>query len=558
MKIRRRLTLAFGMALAAATGIGAVPAYSATDPVVSITPDVSAQWFRSGTVPITVTASHPSGIVLVRLTSVPGGDLAEVHDCPTFAACPTRSTPLTHVFRPAEMTDGVLTVLARIFMGDGTRFERPFVIRVDHTAPEPPRGVSLAGGDRWRNQNRFDVSWVNPKFDGLTPVIAVHYRVCPAEDEKASLARCVSGVRRQAGVERISDLAVPGTGAWRVWLALEDAAGNVDFESAAIVTDFKLDQEPPAINVDAPDPVDPARIAFRVTDGASGVAMVEVEARRQGDSHWTAVPTSGGDAGFVATLDDEKLPAGLYDVRLRATDRVGNERTVVDVARPPIALPTREASTVTAGLVKRDGKRRVRVMKAVLNHGSVTVIEGVVGNALNVARPGASVEISERIDSPGSSWARIATVAANDKGRFRYRTPSGTSRTLRFTYPGTPTTRPAAAEVVLQVRAGITFKTSARRLRNGESVVLRGQLLGRPLPEDGKLVALQALTDKGWTTFATARARASDGRWSYRYRFTQTSVTARYSFRVVVPRETGYPFAKGQSPVRKVVVRGGG
>jgi hypothetical protein len=94
-------------------------------------------------------------------------------------------------------------------------------------------------------------------------------------------------------------------------------------------------------------------------------------------------------------------------------------------------------------------------------------------------------------------------------------------------------------------------------VQNGDTVTFRGRLLGGPVPSAGKLVTLQALTTRGWKTFANARARGSDGHWTYRYHFTATTSTARYAFRVVAPTEASYPYAQGISKVAHVLVLGG-
>ena len=39
-----------------------------------------------------------------------------------------------------------------------------------------------------------------------------------------------------------------------------------------------------------------------------------------------------------------------------------------------------------------------------------------------------------------------------------------------------------------------------------------------------------------------------------RYRFTGTTVRSRYTFRVVVPAESGYPYAQGSSKTTRVLV----
>jgi hypothetical protein len=103
----------------------------------------------------------------------------------------------------------------------------------------------------------------------------------------------------------------------------------------------------------------------------------------------------------------------------------------------------------------------------------------------------------------------------------------------------------------------VTLAPGRGKLRNGETVVFRGELLGRPIPYSGKLLALQALTARGWRTFATPRARVRDGHWTYRYHFTGTSATVRYAFRALVPTEASYPYAQGVSRVAHVLVYGG-
>ena len=84
--------------------------------------------------------------------------------------------------------------------------------------------------------------------------------------------------------------------------------------------------------------------------------------------------------------------------------------------------------------------------------------------------------------------------------------------------------------------------------------MFRGRLRSGPVPEAGKLLTLQALTARGWRTFGTPRARAGDGRWYFRYRFMGTSTPTRYSFRVIAPAESGYPYAQGNSKTTRVFV----
>ena len=114
--------------------------------------------------------------------------------------------------------------------------------------------------------------------------------------------------------------------------------------------------------------------------------------------------------------------------------------------------------------------------------------------------------------------------------------------------------QPSSKEIELRVKAAATIRPDRRSLSNGDEVVLKGRVKSGPIPETGKLVTLQALTRRGWTTFGNARARTRDGRWTYRYRFTGTTVRSRYTFRVLVPAESGYPYAQGASQTTRVLV----
>jgi hypothetical protein len=139
------------------------------------------------------------------------------------------------------------------------------------------------------------------------------------------------------------------------------------------------------------------------------------------------------------------------------------------------------------------------------------------------------------VDAPARPWRSLGTAQTAKNGSFTFRVPAGTSRTIRFSYAGSPIAQPSAKDVEIRVKAAATIRPDRRTLRNGDEVVLKGRVRSGPIPETGKLVTLRARTRRGWTTFGNARARAKDGLWSYRYRFTGTTVRSRYAFRVVVP-----------------------
>ena len=246
-------------------------------------------------------------------------------------------------------------------------------------------------------------------------------------------------------------------------------------------------------------------------------------------------------------------------------DHAENERTIVqapDGTVLRVALPVRVETRITAGRSKRvrtnkSGRskyKHVLDVRPVVAYGGTATITGKLVDPGGNPRAQVAVDVFERVDAPARPWRLIGSAQTTAKGTFTFRVPAGSSRTLRFSYGGSPTTQPSAKEVELRVRASATIQPDRRVLRNGDEVVFRGRVRSGPIPETGKLVTLQARTRRGWTTFGNARARASDGRWTYRYRFTGTTVRSRYTFRVVVPAESGYPYAHGASKRTRVLV----
>jgi hypothetical protein len=429
----------------------------------------------------------------------------------------------------------------------------------------------LNGTTGWRANNRFDVEWVSPPADGSSPNGSVEYELCPSANRPDDRSGCVTGRRSGGVLSRIDDLAVPFSGEWRLRLALKDAAGNLDWDRAAILDLLRLDSDLPTGTFLPFDVADPTRVRFAATDGTTGVGSVEIEARRRGDTVWHTLPVTGAGESFSAVLNDDLLSSGTYDLRARVVDRAGNDRsttTLTDGSPLVVQLPIRSSTALAVGRPervrvnsarsKRPRYKRVLVAKPRASYGDPVEIEGKLTDPLGNPRAGATVDVLERVNLPGREWQLLASVQAQPSGVFKFRALPGPARSLRFVYQGTATTRARSEDVELQVRAGVTLAPSRRRVNNGDEIMFRGRVLGGPIPEAGKLLALQARTSEGWRTFATPRARAVDGRFSVRYRFTGTPFTTRYSFRVVAPRESSYPYASGASKVARVLVRGDG
>ncbi|MDA0181992.1 carboxypeptidase-like regulatory domain-containing protein [Solirubrobacter phytolaccae] len=391
------------------------------------------------------------------------------------------------------------------------------------------------------------------------------YEFCPSTNSAYDSAGCVRTRSSFDATRAKDDVSVPAEGAWRLRVAHRDAAANTDLANSTSPGPLRFDATPPSGEFEPFDPRDPSRIWLRASDATSGVARVEIEARSDGETAWHTLKVDGDAGSYSAVLDDALYPRGSYEVRARVFDRAENERSIMQTAQGTplrVALPVRVETRMDAGRATkiRTNKRGKPKYKQVLDarpvvaFGRTTTVSGKVTDPAGNPRAGVVVDVLERVDAPARPWQAIGTVQTNAAGMFTFKVSKGASWTLRFSYGGSPTTQPASKEVELRVRAAATIAPDRRVRRNGDEVVFRGRVRSGPVPEAGKLVTLQALTRRGWTTFGNARARAKDGRWSYRYRFTGTTVRSRYTFRVVVPAESGYPYARGASKTTRVIV----
>ncbi len=437
-------------------------------------------------------------------------------------------------------------------------------VLIDNTAPAAPLDLAVSGGDGWRSTNGFMITWTNPEQDAA-PIAGANYRLCPASGDPAA---CISGSKGGRDVSKIEKLEVPKPGDWTLSLWLRDEAGNARPETAGPAVRLRFDPNPPELGLRTVDPEDPARVRVQASDDLSGVARGELQLRREGSDTWRTIPAAVEADGFSATLDDEHLRDGIYELRAHAWDAAGNERSTdrrLGGELAKLTLPLRVKTRMRVGKQRKlraRGARRHRRIRTVylrrplVRNGRRVRLRGRLiapgGNPLS----GVDVEVAARLAVPSVAFQPVATLKTLRTGRFTYLVPAGPSRILRFRYPGAPKVRPQTREIHVRVRAASSIRASRRRVVNGEAVTFTGRLRGRYLPAGGKLLELQFFDRGKWRTFRTFRAAPSDGRWSYTYRFDGTHGTRRYRFRVRIPRENGYPFSPGASRRVAVTVQG--
>jgi hypothetical protein len=218
--------------------------------------------------------------------------------------------------------------------------------------------------------------------------------------------------------------------------------------------------------------------------------------------------------------------------------------TTVKVPSPPPPTPPPTSCGHSVALT-RDSLRGER--RRTVAYGHTT---SVTGQALGPDRkpvPGALVYI---LDVRANEV--VGRAVAGQDGRFRFRVPPGTSRTLRagFQWAGEGFFA-CGMSLSLKVRAGVRL-SGPRRVRSRGLIPLSGRLLGGHIPPRGKVVELQGWANGAWRLFRSVRTSKS-GRYHTRYRV-RTGVRGILRIRARVRRERDYPYTLGYSRVVRVRV----
>jgi hypothetical protein len=466
----------------------------------------------------------------------------------------------------SRLSDGSHLLTAEALDSAGNQAVVSRRIVVDNTAPSRPYSLSADVGGGWKAATSFSLRWTNPR-QSAAPIAGASIALCPIAHVAPDVVGCATAARSGTGVTSANGIRVPGPGQWRARVWLRDAAGNHN-PSNTVETILRFDDQAPTLSFVAPSAARPTVVQVRARDVGSGVGAREILLRRRGSSAWTSLPVVADKSGFSAVIDDEHLPDGIYELRARAVDLAGNERSTnrrADGQSAELALPLRIKTRLKVGKRKRirakgaKGKRRYRIVlieKPRSRYGRTILLRGRLTSPGGNPLVGRDVYVLEQTHLPAAPWRPIATVHTSKTGRFAFRALRGPSRTLRFRFNGSDTIRGRTANVRLGVRAASSISVDRHRVVNGESVTFRGRLRGRPFPTSGKLIEVQARAHGRWLTFGTTRAHARTGRWSLPYRFSATRGSVRYRFRVRIPKESGYPYEAGASRSVSVSVRG--
>lgn len=473
--------------------------------------------------------------------------------------------------------------------GNYTEYTNPDPVHTDNHAPGQLSGLTVAGGENWRQGNSFDVSWQNPGGQ-FAPITAARWRFCDSQGKNCLAEQRATGT----DITTLSGLQVPRDGDWvlRVWL--EDSAGNTDEQTAGAPVHLRFDARAPSVAFEPLDPGDPLAVTVAAFDDVSGVAGGQIQIQQVGRAgSFRALPTTYRDGRLTARLDDLHLRNGDYQLQAIASDVAGNQALTgrrMDGSPATVRLPLRVPIRVIASTRthtrkvcraarharsanrqrrrhhrgRHHSRRRARCVRvrtpvragpARVGFGQRKMVYGQVLTASGRV-PLAHQPVRVLVALRGQRHFRPGTIlVTNASGQFRYRAPAGPARTVRFRYFGTNVLRASHADQVLRVPASSTIRARPRFVLNGGSVRLSGRLRGRHVPRGGVLVVPEVFFRGRWQPFATVRTSAQ-GRWARRYTFKATTGRVKYPFRVLVPAAANYPYVTGASRAVHVVVQG--
>lgn len=483
--------------------------------------------------------------------------------------CPTGITTV-HSLNTAGFSDGPHNlVTCAIDFADNGNCAPVRGILIDNNPPAHPRAVALAGGEGWRRVNSFDLSWENPDQGQGSPIGGASWRILGPNGYD-------TGVKVAPGRDRkaLSDLSLPGSGAYSLQLWLRDEAGN-EAPGSAVTVPLRLDEVRPQPAFATEEPT--SQVVAEVSDEHSGPASGRLLYRRVDAPEWTELPTklisagTPGKAHLVAPLPE--LGYGTFVFRAEAEDAAGNvasttlradgtQMAIRRVPPPPVAKakPAPAAPKVKSRLFARLRGGHGRGDSLTVPFAAPALLSGRLTRVDGAGLAGRELRVVSHPSHGALVPTDVQMVRTGEGGGFELRLPPGPSRRVTVTFAGEEgleaSRRPA---LELRVRSGVLLRAVPQELRTGEAVRLSGRVksAGAPIPRRGKLVAIQYLEQAThrWRPVLVTRSD-HHGRFQAHYRFRYVTGSASIRLRATALAEERWPYAPGSSPPVTVAVRG--
>ena len=195
-----------------------------------------------------------------------------------------------------------------------------------------------------------------------------------------------------------------------------------------------------------------------------------------------------------------------------------------------------------------------------VRHGHATTVSGWLGLSDGTALAGQPVQILTAPDNGLGQFAVAATATTAANGTWTADLPAGPSRIVEASYGGGATTEATTSgQVKVVVRSRIKLKSvTPTRVAWGQSVTIKGKLLGGYLPAGGVNVRLRIGIGDAKATYGVQEHVAGGGRFTTTYTFGagEARIHRRYWFQIATLPSGNYPYAPSSS--NRIYVNVGG
>ena len=288
-------------------------------------------------------------------------------------------------------------------------------------------------------------------------------------------------------------------------------------------------------------------------NGVHGVSQTQTRLIKIGAPTALAVAFSK-----FARLRCNNLPAGQVKCHLK-------RRRVRVLVRVPLKRHGK--------LVKRNGKvvYRTRVehqnvlvspgqLKKRTRHGHATKVSGWLGLTDGTALAGKTVEVLTAPDDGLGTFTPAAEAITAANGTWTVSLPAGPSRLIEAAYPGSATTERSRSGLInLLVRSRVELTSvTPNRVAWGQTVTIKGRLLGGYLPAAGINVRLRIGIANAKTTFGVKEHVSGTGKFSATYTFGpgDPRIHRTYWFQIASLPAGDYPYTPSSSSRINVQVGG--
>jgi hypothetical protein len=258
---------------------------------------------------------------------------------------------------------------------------------------------------------------------------------------------------------------------------------------------------------------------------------------------YTAVQPCPGSADRAFAID---APDGPHSASGTVVDAAGNA-----TAWGPVAITIRRTTAVTTAPLTVASQDVIKLASSSLQHapGGKVKLEGTLTTAAGLGIAGAHLTVSSfDLGADDAVPRALGPVTTGARGGFAVTLDRDGAQRVTVTSPGG-----ASATATVRANLGLRLSSSRGRIVKGRILTLHGKLRGAGASARGAVVTIESIVNGRWLPVGTARAKA-DGTFAWRYRFVHLARDTIFSFRAVVERAPGWPWASERSARLKVRV----